>query len=171
MLYDAVSAGTQQGTNVTLSNVPVTNGIFTVSLDFGSAPFAAGAPRFLQIGVRPGGSSATFTLLTPRQPLAPTPYAIRSQSAVTADTATNATQLGGVAANQFVTGPVVSGINGLSGNVTLAAGANVTLTPSGNTLTIAATGGTGTSSRTARRSKPTPAYISGSGRAVTLHPD
>ncbi len=43
------------------------------------------------------------------------------------------------------TGPYVSSLNGLSGSVTLAAGANVTITPSGNTLTIAATGGSGTS--------------------------
>ncbi|MFN7929034.1 MAG: hypothetical protein U0Y68_14020 [Blastocatellia bacterium] len=59
-LYDAVSAGTQQGANVTLSNVPVTGGIFTASLDFGSAPFAAGAPR-LQIGVRLGEQQRLHT--------------------------------------------------------------------------------------------------------------
>ena len=35
----------------------------------------------------------------------------------------------------------VTSLNGLSGAVTLAAGANVTITPSGNTLTIAATAG------------------------------
>jgi hypothetical protein len=37
----------------------------------------------------------------------------------------------------------VSSLNALSGDVTLSAGANVTLTPSGNTLTIASTGGAG----------------------------
>jgi hypothetical protein len=42
-------------------------------------------------------------------------------------------------------GAFVSTLNGLSGDVTLAAGANVTITPSGNTLTIASTGGSGTS--------------------------
>jgi endosialidase-like protein len=36
---------------------------------------------------------------------------------------------------------IVNTLNGLSGAVTLAAGANVSITPSGNTLTIAATGG------------------------------
>lgn len=35
---------------------------------------------------------------------------------------------------------VVTAVNGLSGNVTLAAGSNVTVTPSGQTLTIASTG-------------------------------
>jgi hypothetical protein len=51
---------------------------------------------------------------------------------------------------------VVTAVNGLSGNVTLAAGSNVTITPSGQTLTVAATGGaggvlpTGTSGQTLR---------------------
>ena len=45
------------------------------------------------------------TALSPRQPVIATPYAIRSTSAATAETAstaTNATQLGGVAAGQYV---------------------------------------------------------------------
>ena len=35
----------------------------------------------------------------------------------------------------------VRSLNGLTGNLTLAAGANITITPSGNTLTIASTAG------------------------------
>ncbi len=42
------------------------------------------------------------------------------------------------------TGSYVSSLNGLTGSITLTAGANVTITSSGNTLTIAATGGSGT---------------------------
>ncbi len=38
---------------------------------------------------------------------------------------------------------VVTGLNGLSGNVTLAAGSNVTITPSGQTLTVASSSGPG----------------------------
>jgi hypothetical protein len=38
----------------------------------------------------------------------------------------------------YFEGPVVSTVNGLSGAVTLSAGANVEITPTGNTLTIAA---------------------------------
>jgi hypothetical protein len=41
-------------------------------------------------------------------------------------------------------GVVVTTLNGLSGGVTLAAGSNVTLTPVGNTITIASSGGGGT---------------------------
>jgi hypothetical protein len=39
--------------------------------------------------------------------------------------------------------PMVNTVNALSGDVTLAAGSNVTITPSGQTLTVAATGGPG----------------------------
>jgi|GEM_PF-1489271 len=83
-LFDAASAGTQQGANLTLSSVQVTNGVFTVGLDFGVNAFP-GAPRFLQISVRPGASSGAFTLLTPRQPVTATPYALRSLTATAAD--------------------------------------------------------------------------------------
>ncbi len=48
-----------------------------------------------------------------------------------------------VTAPKIATGQVVKNLNGLTDNVTLAAGSNVTITPSGNTLTIAATGGGG----------------------------
>ncbi|HMV85602.1 MAG TPA: tail fiber domain-containing protein [Blastocatellia bacterium] len=84
-LFDAASGGTQQGASpVTLEDVVVTNGVFTVQLDFGAGAFP-GAARFLEISVRPGASTGAFTLLTPRQPLQSTPYAVRSLSAASAD--------------------------------------------------------------------------------------
>jgi hypothetical protein len=49
----------------------------------------------------------------------------------------------GVTAPKIAAGQVVKSINGLTDNVTLAQGANITITPTGNTLTIAATGGGG----------------------------
>jgi hypothetical protein len=76
-LFDALSGGTQQGASVTLENVAVANGIFTVQLDFGAAAFP-GAARWLEIGVRPGTSTGAFTTLTPRQPINATPYAMHS---------------------------------------------------------------------------------------------
>lgn len=41
-----------------------------------------------------------------------------------------------------VTNSGVTGLNGLTGSVTLAAGTNISLTPVGNTITVASTGGT-----------------------------
>jgi hypothetical protein len=63
---------------LTNSLTAVSNGLFTVSLDFGAGVFA-GADRWLEIGVRTNGGGA-FTMLTPRQALTPTPYAIHAGS-------------------------------------------------------------------------------------------
>jgi Chaperone of endosialidase len=106
-LWDASSGGTQQPQPtplmVTKSGVAVANGVFTVQLDFGPTAFP-GADRWLETSVRLAGAGA-FTVLSPRQPITSTPYAVRSASSSSADvaaTATNVTQLGGVAANQYV---------------------------------------------------------------------
>jgi len=95
-LFDGSS--TQIGSTVTNAAVVVSDGVFTVQLDYGSAAFS-GADRFLEIGVRPAGSGNSFTTLSPRQQLTSAVYAIRAGSTATAD---NATQLGGLAVNQFV---------------------------------------------------------------------
>jgi hypothetical protein len=195
-LFDTGSGGTQIGAQ-TSPNVSVSAGIFSVQLDFGATAFP-GANRFLEISARLSGGGS-FTTLSPRQPITSTPYAIRSANAANADTATtatnattattaaNATQLGGVAANQYLqtngngsgltnlnagnittgtlnsarlgliptaniadsavtatkiaSGQVVKSLNTLKDDVTLAAGSNITITPAGNTLTIASTSG------------------------------
>ena len=54
--------------------VPVTNGLFNVSLDFGPDIFT-GPARWLEISVRTNGVGFP-SLLAPRTPLLPTPYAI-----------------------------------------------------------------------------------------------
>lgn len=74
-LFDAPSGGQKIGNSVIANDVSVTNGLFTVVLDFGSAAFN-GSARWLQIEVRPGNSSGAFTSLSPRQAVTPTPYAI-----------------------------------------------------------------------------------------------
>ena len=125
-LYDG--AGNQIGSTIMNVAVLVTNGVFTVQLDYGAAAFSGG-DRFLELGVRTAGSGDAYTELSPRQQLSSTPYAIRAGSSSTADsattaitashadkatkadnatnadtaaTATNATQLGGIGASQYV---------------------------------------------------------------------
>src|SRR2546425_252587 len=99
-LWDSASAGSQIGSTQALPAVQVSGGIFTVTLDFGANAFP-GANRFLEISARVSGASS-FTPLLPRQSITSTPYAVRSGNATLADTATNATQLGGVGASQYV---------------------------------------------------------------------
>lgn len=65
-----IATGNQIGTTVDRLGIPVTSGIFTVELDFGPGVFD-GSARFLEIGVRPADSANPFTVLGPRQPLAP----------------------------------------------------------------------------------------------------
>src|SRR5438876_10784126 len=52
-VFDNAGPGTtgQQGSTVALTRVPVTNGLFTISVDFGSSVFT-GARRWLQIDAR-----------------------------------------------------------------------------------------------------------------------
>ena len=69
-LFDAPSGGSQIGTTVTINPVTVTNGDFSVRLDFGASAYP-GADRYLDITV-------AGTPLAPRSQILSTPYAIRA---------------------------------------------------------------------------------------------
>lgn len=70
-VFDAASNGSIHG-NVTNDGVAVSNGLFTVMLDFGNQ--FPGADRWLEIAARTNGTG-TFITLSPRQKLTPAPYA------------------------------------------------------------------------------------------------
>lgn len=125
-VFDALVDGTQVSVSLTNAPTSVSNGLFTVTLDFGAGLFPGDA-RWLEVGVATNGSSS-FATLSPRQALLPTPYAIHASTA-----------------SDVVSGSVVKSLNDLKDDVILAAGLNVTITPSGNTLTIdsAGAGGSG----------------------------
>ena len=72
-LYSAASGGASVGPTLSLDNVAVDDGVFSVFLDFGSAPLAT-QPRFLEIDVRVAGSGS-FQTLSPRTRLSTTPFA------------------------------------------------------------------------------------------------
>src|SRR5271165_4604504 len=78
-LYDAFTVGTQQGSLLTNSPTAVSNGLFTVTLDFGNQ--FPGANRWLEIAVRTNGAPTFFTL-SPRQALTPAPYAITAGNVI-----------------------------------------------------------------------------------------
>src|SRR5262245_53887494 len=75
VIYDAATAGTNVTPAFTNAATAVTGGLFSVQLDFGTAPFN-GSPRWLDIGVRTNGSTGAFTSLLPRQKITSSPYSI-----------------------------------------------------------------------------------------------
>jgi formylglycine-generating enzyme required for sulfatase activity len=99
-LYTVSSDGAVAAGPVTFSATGVTNGLFTVTLDFG-AVFNGGA-YWLDIAARTNGGGA-FTELSPRQPLTPTPYSIYSGQAAYATTA-NGVAGGVIGPNAFQVG-------------------------------------------------------------------
>jgi hypothetical protein len=76
-LFSVASGAGQDGATITNLAVGVTNGLFTVELDFGAN--YPGTARWLEISVRTNGGGA-FTTLSPRQSLTPAPYAITAEN-------------------------------------------------------------------------------------------
>jgi hypothetical protein len=119
-IYDALGGGAQQGTAITNLATGVTNGVFTVLLDFGNQ--FPGANRWLDIGLRTNGGGA-FTPLTPRQQLTSTPYAITAANAGLASSV-SATNVIGTLADGHLSANVAlrSSANTFSGHQTITAG-------------------------------------------------
>lgn len=78
-LYNAATNGSVVSETLTNFDVPVNNGLFTVTLDFGAGEFT-GTNLWLDIGVRTN-NGGNFTMLSPLQPVLPVPYAIFANSA------------------------------------------------------------------------------------------
>ncbi|MBI3853436.1 MAG: tail fiber domain-containing protein [Verrucomicrobia bacterium] len=74
-LFDAANDGAQKGNAITNIATGVSNGLFTVTVDFGNQ--FSGADRWLDIAVRTNVGSA-FTAVAPRQLITSAPYAIKA---------------------------------------------------------------------------------------------
>src|SRR5215831_15705205 len=118
-LWDAPTNGNQIGSGQNIQSVAVVDGIFTVTLDFGAGAFN-GASRFLEISVKPTGNPAILpTLLSPRQQVLSTPYAIKSLGSSSADSLSAActncitsSQIGSVNGSAIIGGISGSAITG-----------------------------------------------------------
>jgi hypothetical protein len=107
-LFDADTAGSAVAGPLSVNNVNVGDGLFTVTLDFGAAPFA-GSERWLVVEAK-ATASQTFDALTPRQPLTPVPYALFALSGGTQYTAgTGLTLTGTQFSVQFLGASAVNG--------------------------------------------------------------
>lgn len=102
-LRDAAVGGNPVGGTNSIAPVAVSNGLFTVTLDFGAGIFTGGE-RWLEIGVKSNGVAGAHTPLTPLQRLTPSPYAIFAGGAQTATTVAT----GGVSSGSLAVGAVNS---------------------------------------------------------------
>ena len=82
----------QESETVVIQNVQVTDGLFTVLLDFTQDTASRGL-RWLEIGVRPGDQTGDFATLEPLQPITSVPHAVRADTAQSASTANTANKL------------------------------------------------------------------------------
>jgi hypothetical protein len=145
--YDAASGGTVLWSEQ--KNLETKRGLFSTQLgDQVVFNTAVSFDRQYRLGIQVG----TEPELSPRIPLSSVG---NSFNAATADTANYAASIkdgtvttakisdGAVTGGKVASGQVVKSINTLKDDVTLSAGSNVSITPSGSTLTIAAASGPG----------------------------
>lgn len=109
-LFDDPGAGGQIGVTQTILAAAVSNGLFTVQIDFGQGAFN-GSGRWLEIAAKCTGDAA-FVVLTPRQPLTPTPYALALPGLYTQENPTSPNLIGGYSGNSVTTGVVAATISG-----------------------------------------------------------
>ena len=84
------------------ANVTVTNGLFTVNnVDFGNLAFSSGPDVWIELAVKPVGTS-TYTTLSPRQQITSTPYAIKADFSNNANTASDLNIAGATAHDVLV---------------------------------------------------------------------
>jgi hypothetical protein len=107
-LYGQASGGTQVGTAIP-TTVPISDGLFAVSLDFGEV--FTGTARWMEIAVQCPGD-ADFTTLSPRQALTPVPYALALPGLWTQQNGTSPNLIGGYGGNSVAPGVVGATIGG-----------------------------------------------------------
>jgi len=112
-VFNAPTNGSQVSAWLTNAEVPVANGLFSVTLDFAPGVFngtSNGSNDWLDVAVRLAGAT-TFTPLTPRQPILPVPYALFATSASNLLGSLQATQLVGTIASSILSGAYSNALN------------------------------------------------------------
>jgi hypothetical protein len=107
-IYDSLSNASALAGPLTNSATEVGNGLFTVTLDFGTGVFD-GPTRWLEMGVRSNGRGA-FPTLIPRRPITATPCAITA-GAVTGPINGSSIFNGSITGAQLASGAAVANLN------------------------------------------------------------
>jgi hypothetical protein len=133
-LFNTNATGVPVAGPVTNNGVIVSNGLFTVPVDFGAGAFT-GQSNWLEIAVATN-LTGSFTTLAPRQPVTPTPYAIYSANAGNAINAASA-----ASATAATTANTANNFSGaLTGDVIGTQAATVVSSVGGQTATSVANG-------------------------------
>ncbi len=90
-LHSAPTGSSVVGGPITIAPVQVSNGLFTVQLDFGLGGFDGGA-RWLEIGIRRYGETNAYVILAPRQRITAAPYSLWTFRALMASNLTGVVQ-------------------------------------------------------------------------------
>ncbi|HEX3800756.1 MAG TPA: sialidase family protein [Verrucomicrobiae bacterium] len=124
-LHPALGLTNQVANTITNTAVAVTNGLFTTVVDF-SYTFPI-SPLYLEIGVRPNGSTGAFTALAPYQLITSAPYAVQALTAANFNGTISDAQLSSnivtltntvTFTNQVVFSQAIGGFNGMFNGVT-----------------------------------------------------
>ncbi len=115
LLFNAPTGNGQMGITQTNLGVGVTNGLFTLTVDFG--PVFNGASNWLRIDVRTNGGSS-FIPLAPRQELTPTPYAIFADTAGNVSGVVASANLSGTYGNALTLNNAANSFTGNGGGLT-----------------------------------------------------
>ena len=81
-LFPSASGGSRIGAVLSFPSTPVTNGLFSLSLDFGQGSFN-GQDRWIELAVRTNGAAA-FSTLSPRRQVLPSPQSVYAATAANA---------------------------------------------------------------------------------------
>ena len=166
-LFNVNSGGSAVAGPVTTNGVIVTNGLFTVLIDFSPGAFT-GMTCWLEMGVESNGVSS-FTTLTPRQQLTPTPYAIFANTTSNLSGTLPAAQLSAGTANIGISGNAATATtantftSSLSGDVTGTQGATVVSTVGGQSAANVASGANAANAATSANTASTMVKRDGSG--------
>ena len=129
--YDSEEGGSPVAPTLTNACVWVSKGLLNTTMDFGPAVFA-GTAAWLEVGVRTSRSGMPFVTLSPRQPLMAVPHAVYALQAGTVPD-------GSITSEKLTSGQVVRSLNGITDDVTILTGDNMSVSQQGNSVTLSAT--------------------------------
>ena len=145
VLYDDANAGHALDT-LHFDDVSVSDGLFTLPLDFTDAPFSTASAYWLEVRVRDGASPDAYTPLLPRQAVRATPYALTAVKVAPASigaTAINPSEVQRRVSGSCTPGTAMGSV-GADGSVDCQAVGDITAVTAGSGLLGGASSGNAT---------------------------